>query len=741
MSFITPWLAAAGLFAMAIPLAIHLLFRQRRKPVMWGAMRLLQEAFRRHRSRLRLQQFMILALRCLAVAVLGAALAQPLLKSAGLLEGGSSRSVFLVIDDGIASSVTAAGGDTALERSIIEAKKVIESLSSGDSVGLILASHPARTVLSPPSADLAAVSRLLNTIEPSETRSDIDGALRQLASELAVAAKDSPAAAAYLFSEFRQGSAPLDEALAQEFDAEDSRLHLFASPPSQSEASNVQIIEVKPLRAVILPGQTDGSGQVSVKLRRSGGALGREITQVRLGGESIRAIEPRTVHWDAGSAEAAVDFSVFFTESEDREVGLTATIDADPLSLDNQRHAVLESREQIRVTIVDLRRFGAEAPMESLSAGEWIRWALRPAETTPIDLVELEPAALDSRALRVTDAVVVSRPDLLTDQGWTDLREFLDRGGLIVLTPPGEARVHLWIDSMIQTLGLPWNIELEPRSTPEGEALAENQPGAATLRMVATDLEELCSPVRVYRRLNINAAQTQADRVLLMRDGSPLVISGASRMREGETERPSRGQVTLIATAPELGWTNLPSKPLMVPLMQELVREGLGLIRSARSVAVGDRPVISGGRAGQSTADLVGPTDEMIPVGQRGQVDRALTRSGVYRAIDAAGQIVGRLAVNITPAAARTDLQPSDAVLSWLGATGPWSYFDEADPIAPLRTADAAAPLSGYLLPILAFLAVGEAVLAGWWSPRARARIDTSGLRSSVGVPAAGAAA
>ena len=36
MSFVTGWLAAAGLAAASIPVIIHLLLRRRRKPMFWG---------------------------------------------------------------------------------------------------------------------------------------------------------------------------------------------------------------------------------------------------------------------------------------------------------------------------------------------------------------------------------------------------------------------------------------------------------------------------------------------------------------------------------------------------------------------------------------------------------------------------------------------------------------------------------------------------------------------------------
>ncbi|XHC25422.1 BatA domain-containing protein [Phycisphaerales bacterium ac7] len=104
MTFLNAGLLAAGLAAVSIPILIHLLMRQRRKPVRWAAMRFLMEAYRKQRRRLRLQQWILLATRCLIVALLALALGRPLLEASGLISGAGGRSVYLLIDNSIASA-------------------------------------------------------------------------------------------------------------------------------------------------------------------------------------------------------------------------------------------------------------------------------------------------------------------------------------------------------------------------------------------------------------------------------------------------------------------------------------------------------------------------------------------------------------------------------------------------------------------------------------------------------------
>ncbi len=97
MSFISPWLLW-WLFAASIPIIIHLVNRWRHRSVKWGAMEFLLRAAKETRGAKKLLHYIILALRCLAVAALITAFARPLLGS--FFGWGSSglNEVLLVLD-------------------------------------------------------------------------------------------------------------------------------------------------------------------------------------------------------------------------------------------------------------------------------------------------------------------------------------------------------------------------------------------------------------------------------------------------------------------------------------------------------------------------------------------------------------------------------------------------------------------------------------------------------------------
>src|SRR5437016_701127 len=76
--FVTPGFFVAGALLASLPIIIHILNRRRFKTVNWAAMDFLLRALRRNRRRLRFEQWLLLAVRCLVLMFLGLALARPM---------------------------------------------------------------------------------------------------------------------------------------------------------------------------------------------------------------------------------------------------------------------------------------------------------------------------------------------------------------------------------------------------------------------------------------------------------------------------------------------------------------------------------------------------------------------------------------------------------------------------------------------------------------------------------------
>src|SRR5947208_11595793 len=114
MHFLSPWMLA-GAAAVSIPLAIHFFYRARYKPLPWAPMKFLKEAIEQTSRRLKFQEWILLALRCLVLLLLALALARPAQEAARSAGRGDAVDAVLVFD--VSYSMGARDGDkTRLDR-------------------------------------------------------------------------------------------------------------------------------------------------------------------------------------------------------------------------------------------------------------------------------------------------------------------------------------------------------------------------------------------------------------------------------------------------------------------------------------------------------------------------------------------------------------------------------------------------------------------------------------------------
>jgi hypothetical protein len=109
LSLIHAGFLAAGL-AVAVPLIIHLLFRQKTRTVPIGSIRFLQQVVREHRRRRRVRQWLLLLLRMAAVLLLALLFARPYWDES--VRRGLEQEIVYLVDR--SASMQAVSGSTAL---------------------------------------------------------------------------------------------------------------------------------------------------------------------------------------------------------------------------------------------------------------------------------------------------------------------------------------------------------------------------------------------------------------------------------------------------------------------------------------------------------------------------------------------------------------------------------------------------------------------------------------------------
>ncbi|GAB5496633.1 MAG: BatA domain-containing protein [Phycisphaerales bacterium] len=709
MTFANPILFALGAAFVALPIILHFL-KRKRKPVMWGAMRFLIEAYRRKRRRMTLEQLLLLLTRCALVLLFALAIGQPIFGGSGTQSG--PRELYIVLDDSIASA-NKSGDATDFESHKERAISLLDTLTpeAGDRAGLVLASSPSRGVITPASSDIAAVRRAIERAERTDAAADLEGAFNLIGEAITTDDENAPAVTVAVVSGLREGSVVPDRPLPR-LSSDSRRVSVIAADPASEPVINYAIAGIEPLRNVVL-GEAERDGQATVIVERSGAGIGESASvPVSLAIEGTNDPASGQAEFEPGQTSAELMLSFAMPSADvSRTPTLVASLPSDSNDADNTVITPIDRRSVLRVGVIASRPLVGQVGIDRFTPADWIRLALSPGETTgELRIVDTTPSLLDAPRLATLDAVFLLEPDELTDGGWSMLRRFVDRGGLLVVTPPAKDSVQLWTDSMTETLGLRWSISREPIAVTSDARIDTDSraPSDKLLAMIAGELDQLSSGVSFNKLLPLIPEQDDDPSILKLTDGSTLL---AAARPETVTGRVSTGLVVYLASPTSLDWTDLPTRPLMVPLVQELIRQGIGLATDRALRTAGD-------------ASTQAPAAPEIVNSEGDPVEAPIRRAGRYELRDEAGEVSGVLAVLPDVRGSRAGAMTQAALEPWLAATAGGSerltWIDAEGAMVGASTTTTSTNARGesrllfWLIVFALVCAVLETVLARW---------------------------
>lgn len=735
LTFLHPILAAAGLGAVAIPVVIHLLMRRRRRPVAWAAMRFLVEAYRAQKRRLLVEQWLLLATRCLLIALVALGIGRLVLGDPGATGRSGPRTVYLVIDDSLTAGVQLGAGETELDRHKARARALLESLdpSRGDRAGLIAASGLARGLIVPASSDLAAVGLAIDGLTGTDARADWPGSL-SLVPEQTEPGQAGGAVETVLVSGWRAGSLEPDRALPR-IDHPGLVWAVRSTGASGSDAGstwNVAVETVEPIRRLIVSDAVLGDGAggsqeaspgaaspILIRLERSGDAA----MVARRGIVVLEAFEPRGAWVEIGerefefapgarASELVVPTSLSGLSLRGSWIVVRASIEGSGGAIAGDDHAqsVVRVRRGVRVGVVARRSLGGGVGVAGFGPGDWIEAALSPSPGSGVEVVRLDPGGLSTSRIATLDALVVASPDLLQESAWELIGAFArgrigNRGGqagdepggsgrLVVVMPSTDQANQSWARPLREHLGVDVEVDSVPTRSEQGAGLDGSVAGALTgqelgsasqgdreaggfLSLLGGEFRELAQPVVVTRWLGLEPGPS-VERIVALRDGTPIVVGGWSTRETGEDsgERAQQsGYVVVFGVAMDPSWTTLPLKPLAVPLLQEIVRRGIGRASGPARIPAGQAVTLDGDAAlgaivrldaqGSSATPRRSPARIEAAPSPRGRA--AVARwAGVWLAMDAEGNERGVLEIRRDPRASDTSARDRVELLDQL---------------------------------------------------------------------------
>ncbi|MCO6459220.1 MAG: BatA domain-containing protein [Pirellulaceae bacterium] len=545
LSFIHTGFVVAGVAAAGLPVLIHMLMRQRTRNMPIGSVRFLKVVLREHTRRRRIRQWLLLALRTLAVLLLALLFARPFLDY--MAQAGLDQQVLVLLDRSASmqaadTGLTAAGRNTLFATALRTAQGELLKLDEQTevSVGLFDAGG----------VQTVPVEQLDRSLAPSEVATDYGAALAW-ARDLIVSSP-RPRQRVILVTDLQRSG--LHRTPLADFP---EHAELVIHDVGRTISQNVAIEQCGPARSEIRPGEPV---RITARIYNGGALPLRNLpVELALRGPGGVLSQRRNVTL-LGGARETVEFELPEIQADGMYEGSVAVQHGDDLPIDNRRWLAFEARHPDRLLLVDGQQGRSVYANETYYLEKALR--LRPsAQEGPSRSFEIERIVWEDGdgfpGLDGFRAIVLCNVARLTPTDGQRLREYVESGGNLLLF--GGDQMSPAVFETLRDAGLVTGRMV--RDPVRGLMRCRNWDPRHAIFLPFAD------PQRGdLRRLGF-------EQLLEVRDLAPttkvLIEAGPYPLM---LEQPlGEGTVLLVTTAADRAWSDWPQSRLYVPLVRQML--------------------------------------------------------------------------------------------------------------------------------------------------------------------------
>jgi hypothetical protein len=547
----------------------------------WAAMRFLLAAIRKNQRRIRIEQWLLLAIRTLIIILVVTAMAKPFLESFGNVIAGSRTHRVLVLDGSMSMGYTS-GGTSRFDQAKALAAQLVRDSRQGDAISLIVMGEAGRgVVIGDPSNNLAEVQKEIEELTLTHGGTDLQATFEAVDRVLDVKAIPQKEvifvtdmqAASWRPPAARDG---LDRILAK-LEARKPRSVIIDLGRPGSENRAITDLRIKePIvtvgSTVLVQGRIRNFGP-----SRADGVLVRLTVDGRVGPE-------QAVDLPAGE-DVPVVFNHQFSSPGDHVVELS--MDTDPLALDDRRWLVVPVRESLNVLLVD----GHFKPEPFQAETDYLAQALAPSEGSPgqPDMIHVEVAPesqLSRPELEKFDVVALCNVAQFSQREVAALDDLLKQGGGVIVFG-GDQVIAENYNRLLYADGqgiLPAAVgpavgDATRRESAFGfNALEYRHPLVSEFRGESDPVTAGLTRALTWQYHKLTLPRDSNARVALAFDsGDPAIVEAPRH----------RGKVIQVATSADAGWTTWPLHNSYPPVMRQMVLEGAAGRLAERNIRVG----------------------------------------------------------------------------------------------------------------------------------------------------------
>jgi len=657
----SPWFwGAMGLAGIAVPVIIHLISRNFSKPNDWAAMHLLHKAMAVRSRRIRLEDILIMMMRALAIGLIALAFARPSLTdfTTALATGSRSTAVVIAIDGSFSMSHRP-GVNSRFDLAKERAREIINEMSPGDRLSLVVMGSRPRVILRNAIHDPARFHRELDRLAPLAERLDLAVCFDEIREIMDEA--DLPRSECYIVTDAQSNTWENMPSAALSAWSEMRSLGMVALLPVQSAGSENLAVTQLTASGIPLAGSlvrfvadvhntgTRPAPDVTVRLLVDGTPVDKQV---------VPSISPGEI----------IPVSLYTRFQNEGSHVVVADLGDDPLSIDNRRYLISDVRAAIRVLCVD----GDPSDEPFRGETDFLKAALQPmlmdsSASMNIQLTVIPHRDLNRDDLSNHDIVILANVPELPQEVSAALGHFVEAGGGLMVfvgdqTGYGAADAPLLVadgspllpGDLLEVNGpagaddpafTPWTVDPQMGDHPVTRALAALPPE---------------SWEAVYFERFIKTAPRDGARVLmrLSPGGDPLLLS----------HRIGRGEVMLYTSTADRDWNDMAVHPAYLMLVQQAV---MSLSRKSHEIPITvSQPLVFELPASDDEASvtLIDPsgseTREKIATheGRRSVVLGSADLPGIYQIVTGGQEGNLKLAVNVDPIESMTEVLEGPAL-------------------------------------------------------------------------------
>lgn len=556
-----------GLLGISIPVVIHLLHRQRTQPVRWGAMQFLRVSPLQRKRKKKVEQWILMAVRMLALGVLALLLARPLWVHGKYMPAGlvadAPVDVAVVLDHSL-STGRASNGQTVFAQGVAAVDKISDQLRPGDTLSVILAEHKARPVNALPirktdSAGLEQLRGRLRQEKPGMTDCSIPEAI-SAARRLLNNGRNLNKLVIVISDQQRSNWHVKDEALwraalgdrAQQI-ARTLAVHSFPIAPD-ADMMNVSVGQIEVQPAIL---GVNRSMQVEASVSNTGNRPSGALTARLLVNGKEAALQQVPAMSPKSASTVRFDLERPFTQPGSGWLKMSVNA-MDGLRADNDAVAAANVLQHLPVLIVD----GQITSAGSFTSSRFLQAAMQPdqpslVQAKVIGLADAATARLDDYA-----AVVVNDCATLPSSIRDRLADYARSGhGLWFILGPRTQRSLIERDLSADGFFKARVNEVKNAGDANAGGLQVKDPSNPMVAVIAAGERNALAGAITRSWWSLKPADADTQVALTAGNGDPLIM-----------ERPfgsNRGLVVVWATSADGAWNNWNLMPNFVPLVHE----------------------------------------------------------------------------------------------------------------------------------------------------------------------------